>query len=280
MMNSNIGSSAGVSSSQMPRTDEPIVVHKLIINKTPLNGTESFEAIDEWYEDMATDVEMIIPGARAILEQAEKNKTPILPEYLLTHPNSALASRVSREMYSVLKKKTTRTARNQIKTLSENDGLEAWRLIRINLCNKDDQHIEAEYKVKCKLPKTGMKSMASLAELITRWEAEIRRFAAIDEGYNLSHLQKKNAVYEALPKELQKIFDIEVSKPGANLRLYPQWIEFVKDWSRSYQFQQNFKPTPLTANLVDENQPILQPQELPSSQAYSTDQWIAWLQED
>ena len=117
-------------------------------------------------------------------------------------------------------------------------------------------------------------------ELITRWEAEIRRFAAVDEGYNLNNLQKKNAVYEALPEELQKILDIEVSKPGANLRLYPQWIEFVKDWSRSYQFQQNFKPIPLTANLVDENQPILQPQELPSSQAYSTDQWIAWLQEE
>ena len=78
-----------------------------------------------------------------------------------------------------------------------------------------------------------MKSMAGLAELITRWEAEIKRFTAIDEGYNLSNLQKKNAVYEALPDELQRVIDIEVSKPGSNLKVYPQWIEFVKDWSRS-----------------------------------------------
>ena len=53
----------------------------------------------------------------------------------------------------MLKKKTTGSARNQIKTLSETDGLEAWRPIRVNLCNKDDQHIEAEYKIKSKLPK-------------------------------------------------------------------------------------------------------------------------------
>ena len=83
-------------------------------------------------------------GSSAGASSSEKNKTPILPEYLLTHPNSALASRVSREMYSVLKKKTTGTARNKIKTLSEKDGVETWRLIQINLCNMDDQHIEAE----------------------------------------------------------------------------------------------------------------------------------------
>ena len=36
-----------------------------------------------------------------------------------------------------------------------------------------------------------MKNMAGLAELVTRWEAEIKSFAAVDEGYNLSQLQKK-----------------------------------------------------------------------------------------
>ena len=61
-------SSAGMRS----RPDEPQVVHKLIINKTALNGTESFEAIDKLYQDMATHVEMIIPGAKASLQEAEK----------------------------------------------------------------------------------------------------------------------------------------------------------------------------------------------------------------
>ena len=39
---------------------------------------------------------------------------------------------VAKEMYSVLKKKTG-VARIQIKTLTETEGLEAWRLIRLNL---------------------------------------------------------------------------------------------------------------------------------------------------
>ena len=279
-LNSMIGTGGGSSSTgSRSRPDEPIVVHKLIINKPALSGTESFEAIDEWYEDMTTDIEMILPGAKAILQEAEKMKRPIMPSDLLGHDQSALATRVSREMYSVLKKKTTGVARNQIKTLSENDGLEAWRLIRLNLCNKDDQHVEAEYKVKSRLPKFSMKNMSGLAELITRWEAEIKRFATIDEGYNLSNLQKKNAVYEALPDDLQKVVDIEVSKPGSNLRLYPQWIEFIKDWSRSYQFQHGYKPTPLTANLVDNVEPVYPTQNAEQLQ-YTTDQWIAWLQED
>ena len=66
----------------------------------------------------------------------------------------------------------------------------------------------------------------------------------------------------------------------SNLKVYPQWIEFVKDWSRSYQFQQGFKPTPLTANLVDDVAPVQQPQPPSDCSMYSTDQWIAWLQED
>ena len=52
-----------------PRSDEPTVVHKLIIKKESLSGTESFEAIDEWYDDMATDIEMIMPGYKAILQE-------------------------------------------------------------------------------------------------------------------------------------------------------------------------------------------------------------------
>ena len=106
-MSSSQGSSSGSSGPQRQRNDEPIVVHKLIINKTPLNGTESFEAIDEWYEDMASDIDMTIPGVKAILDESEKLKRPITQQDLLTHNNSALASRVSRDMYSVLKEKTS-----------------------------------------------------------------------------------------------------------------------------------------------------------------------------
>ena len=89
----SVVSSGGISSgSQRSRTEEPIVVHKLMINKTALSGTESFEAIDEWYEDMANDVEMIIPGAKAILQEAEKMKSPVDTDYILKHSKSLLMS--------------------------------------------------------------------------------------------------------------------------------------------------------------------------------------------
>ena len=87
-------------------------------------------------------------------------KRPVTAADMIGHENGSLASRLSKEMYSVRKKKTTGVARNQIKTLTETEGLEAWRLIRINLCNEDDRHVEAEYKVKSKLPKFTMKNMS------------------------------------------------------------------------------------------------------------------------
>ena len=63
---------SGSSTGMKPRSDEPIVVHKLIINKASLNGTESFEAIDEWYDDMATDIEMIMPEPKAFFKNLRR----------------------------------------------------------------------------------------------------------------------------------------------------------------------------------------------------------------
>ena len=77
-MMSTMTSSTSSSGTQAPRTSEPIVVHKLIINKPQLSGSETFEQIDEWYMDMANDVEMIIPGAKAILKEAENPKSQSL----------------------------------------------------------------------------------------------------------------------------------------------------------------------------------------------------------
>ena len=72
-LNSMVGPRGkGSSTGMIPRSDEPIVVHKLTINKASLNGTESFEAIDEWYDEMATNIEMIMPGSKAILQEVEK----------------------------------------------------------------------------------------------------------------------------------------------------------------------------------------------------------------
>ena len=69
----------------------------------------------------------------------------------------------------------------------------------------------------------------------------------------------------------KRVVDIEVSKPGSKLRLYPQWTDFIKDWSRSYQIQHGYKPTPLMANLVDAAEPV-QPVQNPEQTQYTTDQ--------
>ena len=81
-------------------------------------------------------------------------------------------------------------------------------------------------------------------------------------------------------RDATTIIDVESSKPGNNLKMWPEWVEFVKSWSRSYQFQKGFKPTPLTANLVAETPPTEAESEAQESMKYSTEQWIAWLQED
>ena len=64
---------------------------------------------------------------------------------ILSRGDSAHVTNVSRELFSVFKKKTTGQARAQLKALSENEGLEAWRLIRTNLCRKDGQRLQNEF---------------------------------------------------------------------------------------------------------------------------------------
>ena len=79
---------------------------------------------DGWYADMSDNFELLIPGSKKIMMEAEKQSQPITMDGILTHANSSLALTTSREFFSVLKKKTTGQARNQLKALSKNEGLE------------------------------------------------------------------------------------------------------------------------------------------------------------
>ena len=127
MQPSSSGSSGG-------RPKEPLVTHKLMLNKTALTGEEDYDSFDEWYSDMLDDFEILMAGSKQIMVEAEKDQSPITMTRLLSHSSPQLATQVSRELYSVLKKKTTGQARSQLKALGENEGLEAWRLIRANRC--------------------------------------------------------------------------------------------------------------------------------------------------
>ena len=75
---------------------------------------------------MVDDFEILIPGAKELMKRAEKSRVEITVELLFKESNSPLALSVSRELFSVLKRKTTGQARKQLKALAESQGLEAW----------------------------------------------------------------------------------------------------------------------------------------------------------
>ena len=142
-----------------------MVTHKLLINKTSLDGSESHDVFDDWYTDMADDFELLMPGAKAIMKLAERSKEICNTEWMMKQDNAGLTCSISRELYSVVKKKTTFRARNQLKSLSQNEGLEAWRLIRLNLSRKDGQRLQSEFDTLTSLPKMKVEDFSSFPSL-------------------------------------------------------------------------------------------------------------------
>ena len=155
-----------------------------------------------------------------------------------------------------------------MKPLQSTDGLEAWRLIRINLSKKDGQRSQAEYDVLTALPKLKSSDMLGLSNLLVRWEAELTRFEVIDVGYALGKFQRRNIIYRALPDEIQRDVDKEVAK--GQLGTYEEFMIFIKNMSASSRYRAAKPPQPLSANLVTDA-----PQE-----DYTTSDWIAWLETD
>ena len=152
---------------------------------------------DEWYMDMGNDFEILMPGAKNLLQQAEVSTKPWRLEDLLARGDSTLATNVSRELYSVLSKNTMGQARNQLKALRESEGLEAWRLIRANPCRKDGQRLQNEYDTLTALAPIKLSAFRDFPTLHTRWEAELTKFAAIDPEYKPGKFQKRNIIYRA-----------------------------------------------------------------------------------
>ena len=76
------------------------------------------------------------------MTDAETTPTVIDQSEMTTYQNSAFVINVSRELYGILKKKTTSHAKGQLKTVSENMELKARRPIMINICRKDGEVTE------------------------------------------------------------------------------------------------------------------------------------------
>ena len=275
------GSSSSTPSGK--KSSEPIVCHKLFLNKTPLSGEEDYDAFDEWYIDMGDDFEILMPGSKRLLQEAENSRVAISMRHMLDHDQPTLLMNVSRELFSVLKKKTVGQARNQLKALSENEGLEAWRLIRANLCRKDGQRLQGEFDVLTALAPIKISNFRDFPTLHRRWESELIKFAAIDVEYKLGKFQKRNIIHRALPQEIKDDVDREQAH-NQSLADYDKLVEFIINLSRSHKYQKTSIPKPLTTNLVDENKDDAAASEgsgpKKDETTYSVDEWIFFLKQD
>ena len=232
---------------------------------------------------MADGFEIQIPGAKPILQEAEKNQQQITMSSMLARSDSAQVTNVSRAFFSVLKKKTAGQARDQLKPLSENEGLEAWRLIRANLCRKDGQRLQSEFDTLTTLIPIKIAGFQDFPTLHQRWESELTRFAAVDPEYKLGKFQKRNIIYRAPPQEIKADVDREQAH-SQQLADYDELIKFVINLSRSYKYQKPSAPKPQTANLVDEQGAVNEQaeEEKPKDEVphYTVDEWIMFLRAD
>ena len=64
--------------------------------------------------------------------------------------------------------KTSDQAKNQLKSLLPDQGLEGWRLIRLNLSQRDGQRLEAEFDALTHLVKLKISDMPNLVTLLVR----------------------------------------------------------------------------------------------------------------
>ena len=271
VVSSQSANSSGIASGG--RSNEPFVTHKLIMGKDKISGDEEFTVIDGWINELYTDLEIIMPGAKAIMKESEVHKQVIDEPALMRHANSAMATKLSRELYVILSKKTTPNskARFKLNGLTENQGLEALRRIRLNLCKREGPRLQDEYEASTTLPKIKESDMSNLQTLLRRWESEIEKFEALDPGYALGIFQRRNMVYRALSESCQKEIDNEVGK--GELTNYEGFMDFVINMSRHARYKKQSAPKPLTANLVSEDQGR-SPNSLGSEPIYSVDEWV------
>ena len=82
-------------------------------------------------------VNLIYPGAKAILEWAAANATAITPSERWRRSETSLAIMLSLQLYVLLKCKTKLSAANHLKTLSSEKGLEGWRMLPKGLMGVD-----------------------------------------------------------------------------------------------------------------------------------------------
>lgn len=88
------------------KANEPFITHKLLIGKDKTTGDEEFTIIDEWINDLMTDLEIIMPGSKRMMKEAEVSSIPIVESVMMSHGQSAQCTKFSRELFVIFTKKT------------------------------------------------------------------------------------------------------------------------------------------------------------------------------
>ena len=166
------------------RANEPFVTHKLNIGKERITSDEDFTVIDDWIKELHTDIEIIMPGSKRIMQEAKANIKPVTESTLMTHRAGKMATTLSRELFVIITKKTApnNKAKFELNGLTENLGLEALRRFRMNLCKRKGPRLQDEYEASTTLPKVKESEMNGLQSRLGRWESEIKKIPGIGCG--------------------------------------------------------------------------------------------------
>ena len=115
--------SAGPQASN-PMKGEPLETNKLLMSDERIDGTDTRQTLEDWFDDVAMKINLVHAGAQAILEWATQSTAKITSSKIERRRDSLLATSLFLQLLVFLKCKTKASAANHLKTLSSERGLE------------------------------------------------------------------------------------------------------------------------------------------------------------
>ena len=81
---------------------EPLATNKLLMSEEKIDGTESRQTLEDWFDDVAMKIHLVYPGAQAILEWAAQSTTEITSSEIERRRDIILATPLSLHLFVFL----------------------------------------------------------------------------------------------------------------------------------------------------------------------------------
>ena len=132
-----------------------MVKSKLFGDAPIITGDEDHKVLDDWFKQVVMLSDLLIPTSGEVLKKALCTKRLITYELMSREANIVQINKIFKELYALLTTKTKigSKARSYVRTLKDHEGLEAWRLIKVQLGKTDAQKTNAEYSQLLNLPR-------------------------------------------------------------------------------------------------------------------------------